>query len=214
MAAAWRVPALRLEVLLRVNREVELLLTLDTGQALHLDLCSTAGDAALRLPPALLLVEDLVGGRELELGLTLQAREHEASSLLGGAALLARLGLGEVEREEEVDLVLRHEEGIIAGAADELLTVLHCVVALGIGLGQSGRLRLLCLGATDLRGLALCVEALELQLEQRSGARGCDHLLVRVNELLDGEGHFVVGERGLTFAAAGRLQLFLAKKTM
>ena len=97
MAAGRRLPALRLEVLLRGDREVEPLLTLHTAEALWLHLVGSALGTPLRLAPALCGVERLVGRRELELGLALQAREHESSGLLSAATVLARLRLGEVQ---------------------------------------------------------------------------------------------------------------------
>ena len=181
VAARRRAPALRLEVLLRADGEVELLLTLDTGQALRLQLLGTTGDTALRLPPSLLGKEGLVGGRELELGLTLQAREHEARSLLGGAALLARLWLSEIQRAEEVGLVLCKEEGGITGAAGQLLAVVDRL------LGNLRRGGLGGLGGTDGTRLALGVEALELHLQLWRAACGGNLFLVRLDELLDGE---------------------------
>jgi len=114
VAAHRGLPALLGEELLRDDGEVEILLTLTTGQSLRSEdghlLSLAALGTALRLTPSLLGVEGLVGGLVLELALALLAREHEAGGLLSGAAVLECLGLGEVQRAEEVGLVLRHEE--------------------------------------------------------------------------------------------------------
>ena len=200
VAAHRRLPALLGEELLRHDGEVEVPLTLPTRQSLRRQdgrlLSLAALGAPLRLSPSLLGIERLIGGLVLELALAFLAREHEAGGLLGGAAVLARLGLGEVQRAEEVGLVLRHEERLLARAADDLLAALllngHGLDLLGgLGLGGDlcGGLCLRCLGLTDGGRLALCVEAVELHLQPgRVACRG-DLLLVRLDELLNCEGH-------------------------
>ena len=222
VAARRRAPALRLEVLLRGDGEGEPLLTLGTAQGLCLQLGGAAGDAALRLTPVLLLVEGLVGGRELELGLALQAWEHEAGSLALLAASVAARRLRQAVLQEEGRLRLLEKEGCAAVAARQLLAGLlrrirECLARgllklLGSRLlcgGSLSRLPLGNLGAADLRGLKLRAQALELDLELGRHSAGRNLLLVRLDELLDGKGHFG-GARGTYLAAAQRLQFFPA----
>jgi len=112
-------------VLLASHREGIVLLAARAVQSLRTESSHLLGRTALgaprRLRPVVLLEEDLIGLRELELGLAVTARKQSLLGLPLRAAGAAADRLDHVVLQKELGLGLRQEELLLAVAAVDLL---------------------------------------------------------------------------------------------